>query len=201
RSGDLRTCPGVLYQRRVSWRHRHERAHDYLRRADDGTAGAAADYHQRPGSDPRSARLDTPGQLRCGCDQVADGLAPCAAAGHSRHLDRHNPGDVARDRRDGPADCGGRLDLHCLRSQRAILQIHGAADSNLRLDVASGTTIQKRGVGGDPGAAGAAADAECPGDLVAQSFSQEYIMSFTAGATMRAAATAVTNEQASSDLA
>ncbi len=74
-TGDLRPRDGTIHQREPVRRHGFERAHDPLRRADDGRARPAADHHQRAGGDQSGARFAATGGLRRRRDALADGLA------------------------------------------------------------------------------------------------------------------------------
>ena len=105
-------------------RHRAEhrgrlRALDHRRRRDDGAAGPADRDRRLAGVDPGGAAVTARGLLRGRRDALADSLASRAAAGVPGDHDRHDPGAVAGDRRDGAADHDRRADLRGLPARVA----------------------------------------------------------------------------------
>ena len=66
----------------------------------------------------------------------------------ARYSDRHDPGHLARDWRNGPAVAGRREHIHRHRPHERLLEVHGAADSDLQLYGASATGMARRGGGG-----------------------------------------------------
>ncbi len=118
----VRAAGAADQRRRCSARcrpHDGQRPHDPLRRADPGAADPAAGHHQRPGGDPggaatRCARPAT-GWAATKWQTIWHHVLPNAIAGHP---DRHDPGRLARHRRDRAAGRGRRLHLHHLRSHR-----------------------------------------------------------------------------------
>ena len=84
------------------------------------------------------------------------------------HRDRRDPGAVARGGGDGAAAGRGSGRLHSLQPRRDALQLHGASDSDLRLDVGPESEVPGAGRGRDPRADGADRPHEQHRDLAAQ---------------------------------
>ena len=80
-----------------------------------------------PGGDSRRTSVD-PGRIDgTGGNPSADHAQAGVAGGNSRDRDRRDPGDLARDRRDGAVDPARRRDLRHFRSEWADERIHRAA--------------------------------------------------------------------------
>ena len=119
------------------------------RRADNGPADPAGGGDFVAGGDPgRTARFAA-SVVRPGRHQVADGTQPCAANRDAGHPDRDDSLDVARDRGNGAAAGGWRIEPGAHPAGRSTQCVHGDAGADLQLVGAAPERIRAPGGGGN----------------------------------------------------